>query len=159
MSKDARDPGYQEVSYWSIWPDLCKLCQSCSSSLQIWLTYWKLWAVILKPWKCKKIKNKNKIKCLAWLADFVPQLAPCFAGRFPFPRCQRASVGWSALRCAGGRVLVSIVYREHTTVTPLSQAWNLSGTFPSPSKEWGWNRGLCELVLIQSDQRVSVQHC
>lgn len=33
------------------WP-LWTVCQSCSSSLQIWLTYWKLWAAIRKPWKC-----------------------------------------------------------------------------------------------------------
>lgn len=37
-------------------------------------------------------------------------------------------LGLSALRCARGEVLVRIVCREHTTVTPLSQAWNLSGT-------------------------------
>lgn len=158
MSKDASGLGYQEIFsnsrvYWRIWPDLCY--SYCSAAVVFRCGHHTVRAVIHES---PSERGRQQEECFVWLAEL--QLASCFASRFLFSRCQRAPLGWSALRCGGRRVLVRLVYcREHAAVTLLSQAWNLSGTFLSPSREWVGNRGLCELVLIQSDQRVSVQHC
>lgn len=42
-----------------------------------------------------KEEKRGKVKHLAWLADRGLQLAPCFAGRIPFSRCQRVLVGYT----------------------------------------------------------------
>lgn len=120
--------------------------------LQIWQT---VKTSCHSSWACWRITERDH---LAWLADGGPQLALCVAGRFPFSRCQRVSVEYCILSFAASGVLARIVYWEHATVTSLSQAWNFSDTFPSPPREWGGNRRLCKLALIQSDQRANLQH-
>lgn len=66
-------------------------------------------------------KEDENSECLVWSAE--PQLAFCVAGRFLFSRCQRGPLGWNALRCGRGSVLVRVVYSgEHATATLLSQA-------------------------------------
>lgn len=97
------------------------------------------------------------VECSVWSAE--PQFSFfCFAGSFPFSRCQRGplerSVG--AQTCRRKRVGKGRLRRggggNRATATPLSLAWNLSGTLLSPSGEWEWKQS--ELRLIQSDRSV-----
>lgn len=94
------------------------------------------------------------VECSVWSAE--PQFSFfCFAGSFPFSRCQRGPLERSggAQTCRRKRVGEGRLRRgNRATATPLSQAWNLSGTLLSPSGEWEWKQS--ELRLIQSDQRV-----
>lgn len=112
-------------------------------------------AVVHESLSKKGRKTGRVFSLVSWAAV---SFLPCW--QIPIFTLSVGAVGIEPSQMWWKWMLVKVVYRrEQATVTLLSQAWNLSGTFLSPTREWGGNRGLCELVLIQSDQRVSVQHC
>lgn len=133
---------------WRLSPDLCYFCQPYSSRLKA--------SILLELLFMKAPQRTGRVFSLvSWAAvSFLPRW------QIPIFTLSAGAVGIEPSQMWWKWMLVKVVYRrEQATVTLLSQAWNLSGTFLSPSREWGGNRGLCELLLIQSDQRVSVQHC